>query len=61
MNVGRREVTSEHFLRIEVDHDLHVLAPVWVRQDDPRYRHQQGADSHIGEIIELRGRHARRS
>ncbi len=57
MNVRRSEVSGEQFLLIEIDHDLHVLATVWVRQDYPRYRHEQGADSHIDEIIELRGRH----
>ena len=56
VNVRRSELTGEQFLLIEVNHDLHVLPAVWVRQNDPRHRHEQGADSHIGEIIELRGR-----
>ena len=57
MNVRRREVPGEQFLLIEVDHDLHVLPPVWMREDDPRYRHEQRADSHVREVIEFRGRH----
>src|SRR5262249_11931171 len=57
VNIRRRKMTGEQFLLIEVDHDLHVLAPVRMWQDYPRYRHEQGSDSHVGKIIELRGRH----
>ena len=53
VDIGRREVTGEQFLLIEVDHDLHVLAAVRVRQDDSRDRHEQGSDPHVGQIIEL--------
>ena len=40
------EVTGEQFLLIEIDHHLHVLAPVGMRQDRARYRDEQGSDSH---------------
>ena len=57
MNVCRREVAGEQFLLIEIDHDLHVLPPIRVRQNYPRDRHEQGSDSHVGEVKELRGGH----
>ncbi len=54
MDVRRREVPGEQFLLIEIDHHLHVLAPVGMRQDRARYRDQEGSDSHDAEVIELR-------
>ena len=57
MNVGRRQLAGKQFLLIEVDHHLHWLTPVRERNDDPRDGHEEGADSHVGEVIELCGRH----
>ena len=33
VNIRRRDVTGEQVLLIEVDHDLHVLAPIGMRHD----------------------------
>ena len=54
MHVLRGEVTGHQFLLIDIDHDLHVLAPVGMRQDRTGYRDEHGSNSHDAEIIELR-------
>ena len=50
VNVRRSQLPGEQFLLIEVDHDLHVLAAVRMRQDGPVDRHEQGADSHVARL-----------
>ena len=50
---ARGEVPGEEFLLIQIDHDLHVLAPIGVRQDRAGDRDQERTDAHDGEIVEL--------
>src|SRR4029079_1304788 len=57
VNVRRSEVTGEQILLIEIDHDLHVLTSVRMRQNDPWYRHEQGTDTHVGNVLQFRWRH----
>jgi hypothetical protein len=56
VDVRWSQFTGQQFLLIEVDHDLHVLPAVGVRQHDAGNRHQQRTNSHVGKVIELRGR-----
>ena len=54
MDIRRGEVTGEEFLLVEIDHDLHVLPSVGVRQDRTGDCDEEGTDSHNGEVIEFR-------
>ena len=54
VNIRRGEVARKEFLLIKIDHDLHILAPVGMRQDRAGNCDQERADSHDGKVIEFR-------
>ena len=56
VDVVRGEVPGQEFLLIEIDHDLHILPSVGVRQDRAGDRDQKRADAHNREVIEFRRR-----